>query len=400
MFAAPSVGLTSTPARVMGYRIRILQITLSIWALMLLADAAYVFIDRSGALARWKELQLDVAGQGASIGDTTVDFEVTGVAALGIDLYAAAVLTFAIVGLVAALLWRAAHRPEARVLAVFLSLLMMPGMLLEVVGVPRQTYLYVASGLAFLNAAAFVRFAALFPRPLAPAELAARRAWVRGLQAAALRPGPVWAAAGVLGALTMGLSFAAGPAGGSLGLLTVVPLLVGVALLRRSYRIAGAEERRKLLWVVQGFYTGAWVLALGFIAMMVVSAGAGFASAANGGGSVSTAGLLVFTLGVELAILIVLCSLAFALFYHGAIEPGLVIQKTTIYGILTVGGAATFGLVENLASDVVLEALSLPQSWGGPIAGAVVAGAVTLLRQRVGGWVNRRFPAAGGAQAA
>ncbi len=315
-------------------------------------------------------------------------------AALGIDLYAAAVLTFAIVGLVGALLWRAPHRPEARVLAVFLALLMMPGMLLESLGVPRHAYLYVASGLAFVNAAAFLRFAALFPRPLAPAELGARRAWVRGLQTAALRPRAVWAAAGVLGALTVGLSFAAGPAGGSLGLFTIVPVLVGVALLRRSYRIAGTDERRKLLWVVQGFYTGAWVLALGFIAMMVVSAGAGFASAASGGGSVSTSGLLVFNLAVELGILIILCSLAFALFYHGAIEPGLVIQKTTLYGILTVGGAATFGLVENLASEVVLEALSLPQSWGGPIAGAVMAGAVTLLRQRVGGWVNRRFPTA------
>lgn len=378
-------------------RTRALQLCVSVWAAMLLVSAAYVFVRPRAALDRWLALQAEAVTRG---GGGKLAIQHSAATTAGVDMYASAVIGVALAVLVLALLWRAGHLAEARILALFLSVLQYPGLVMEAAGVSLGFQLVASSAMMFVAVGAFVRFAAVFPRPLRPVDLAARRRWVRGLQALALRPAAVWGGAAVAAAAAAAAALERGSLGGFITITGFVPILVGVSLLRRSYQVAAPEERRQLLWVVQGFYMAVWVLGLGFTLGMGLAMRDGIRVGMGGEAVVSGAALLVTNLSVLTAMLIVLCSLAFAIFYHGALEPGLVIQKTTVYGILTVVGAATFGLVENLASDVVLQTAGLPESWGGPIAGAVVAGAVTLLRQRVGGWVSRRFPSVGTVQAA
>jgi hypothetical protein len=371
-------------------RIRLFQLALTAWVLMLLTHALYVFTRPGAALERWVALQQEGISRGGA-GEVTVVH--TAATQMGVDMYAAAVLAVALSALVLALVWRAAHRPDARALAVFLAFLQMPGIVLEAAGLSREAYAILASGLMYVAVAALLRFAALFPHPLTPGDLAGPGR-VRAVQRFLVRPAAAWTAAGVLGVSAV----AAGVTASALGALVPIGafglVMAGVSLLRRSYQVAAPEERRKLLWVVQGFYTGAWVLGVGYAAGMILALRDGVVSADRGVQAVSGATILVMNLTTVLGMLVLLLALAFAVFYHGAIEPGMVIQKTTVYGILTVLGAATFGVVENIASEVVLQTAGLPQSWGGPLAGAFVAAAVTLLRPRVAGWVGRRFPTA------
>ena len=88
-------------------------------------------------------------------------------------------------------------------------------------------------------------------------------------------------------------------------------------------------------------------------------------------------------LGFILAPLIIVISVAIAVFYDGAIDPELVIKKTAVYGALGALLAFLFAGIEGVASSAVTERLGLPASTGAWLASGTVALAFGPLRTRV-----------------
>ena len=100
--------------------------------------------------------------------------------------------------------------------------------------------------------------------------------------------------------------------------------------------------------------------------------------------------------GVPLTFLIMVCCVAFAVLYEGAVDPRLTLRKTTIFGSLSALAVLAFAVIETLASDLLAARFGLPGSSGSIIAGASVGfgfrATNRALTDRVGGWVDRLLP--------
>jgi hypothetical protein len=266
--------------------------------------------------------------------------------------------------------------------------------------------------------AAFLRFSVLFPRALSrEAMLPGRRgegssgglviqvvqgvvrifSWAR-LQV--LSPGTVWGLAALLslpvvlpnlmgmgraprdlaemGAWALPLALAL------VGYTVALPLcvgVVGVMNLRRTYSRSDSPDRRRMLWIVTGFVAALWAL--------LIPTG------------MALAGLLGFDLPalfdwlyllVPLAPLILVLCLAVAIFFSGAVDPTLVIRKTTVYGALGVLFVFLFAGLGNLVEGWVESALGLPGAVGSIMTGGAIAVALLPLRGRFAGLVGRWAP--------
>ena len=90
---------------------------------------------------------------------------------------------------------------------------------------------------------------------------------------------------------------------------------------------------------------------------------------------------LTVTFQVALQDILVLC-LAVAIFYRGAIDPALVIRKSTLYGALGVIFIVLFAGIENLIEETVEQRLGLPGMAGSLIAAGGVALALIPLHNK------------------
>ena len=384
-------------------RTRFFQAALTLVALAGAFESLLVLFRPRLILDHWIRLQVATAGAVSRPG-LKLEAPAPGM----IDLYASSAICLVAVTLMMLLVWRSVQRPEARILAVFLACMFTPGVVLSALGVSIGAQVIMQSAAAWLAIACFVRFAALFPRPVTAETIresdaikARRKGKEPGVapsfRPAFLRPGLVWGGA----AAGAGFGIAARLTGqvavdAVSSIAMAVWLVVGLGLMRSSYRVADPAGRRRMLWVVQGFYAAAWVSVLAAIPASIISAQAGYA---YGAGSVDNvviphAAIAIQSLAAIISTGLVVLGLGVALLYDGALDPALALRRTTVYGIVAVSGALLFGIVENVASSVLADALGLSEGMGAAVAGAAVALAFNPLRNWITRAVERRVAAA------
>lgn len=298
---------------------------------------------------------------------------------------------------------RSWHRSGARSLALFLAFLAAVwGSLLrflEVSLVPGTVSVNVAAGgwsLALasagmiLAAAAFLRVSVLFPGPLRGTDLRPARhlAFLRRVRVALFRPSVVWGTALVAVALTRIGASAAGwiepeqrpqlalvlGLGPSVVLMLLAPLAaigLGARNLVTGYRLATPGQRRPVLWLVVGLVTAGWLI------LVIPSV---FAVLAATDVSIPDPLMAVMAALVLLAPTVLVVSTAVAVFYDGAVDPGLVLRRSTVYGALGAGGLLLFAGLENALSSWVEATLGLPGFTGSLLAGALAAAVMFPLR--------------------
>ncbi len=305
------------------------------------------------------------------------------------------------------LLWRAADRPGVPVLAAFLcflagfwgSLLRFLSVKVEADNVSASLSFggltgFLATTALLASVAAFVHLSSTFPRRVTAADLGAagRLSWLRRLRVALLRPGVLWPAVALLVLVQVVLGRVAGrfesgsPAPASLpptavvyvavaivtiGILPLLGIALGIRNLRAGYRLATAAERRPVLWLTAGYTTAGWmVLApIGLLLLIVLL-------------HVDPPDLLGLLWAVLLvaAPTVVVLTTAMAVFFAGAFDPGLILRRSTIWGVAGAVGLLLFAGLENALSDWVESRLALPGVLGALAAGGLAAGVMVPVR--------------------
>lgn len=323
------------------------------------------------------------------------------------------------------LLWKAADRTDARALTLFLGFMaVFWGSLFRFLTVETSpdsvsvNFQYgggwisqSASASFVLAVAAFLRFTSLFPGPLIAGRLPRSR-WPRAFRTARsafLRPAVVWVGAiAVLVVLRLVPSLvarlvgleeqAAGPlprtfvvsliaAGVILIAYTLGSMSLGAVNLRDSYRLAVPAERKRILWVVAGFSAASWMLVGAFgLVLLMATAGLDFDKLG-----------IVIPLAIVFSPLVLVVSATVGILYSGAIDPGLALQKSTLYGILGALGVVAFAAIENALSDLVEQRLELPGFVGAMLAGGVVTAMLVPLRALLRRAMARRTASLGAA---
>jgi hypothetical protein len=365
--------------------LRCWQYLLSLLLLIGLFDVLYMIVDIEGTMAMREQL-LDLMTYGEGVEGT----------ARAADLIPQKVLTFATLALGALLVWRALHLRSAQALLAFIIIFNVPAYTLVKFGLPVEM-LYQASMVA--NVAwllPLVAFAALFPRRLTIEDLAIVRksgGRIRRVLGAPFR----WLRAKTLNgqfaasAAVVVLALSAWP-GGLLPLIfTLVLLWLAASYLRVGYLVADAEGQRRVLWIVNGFSAAFWLMLVGISAIMVaaVSVGISHGIEATLGDELGAASQMPYWLVLAsewvyiLALLGILASIAAAMLYRGALDPGLVLRRTTVYGALGVCVAFLFAVLENILSSQVAMRLGMPGATGSWLAGGVTALTVGPLHHRI-----------------
>jgi hypothetical protein len=367
--------------------LRLFQLVLTAVILLGLAQSVLFVVRPQLAVETTRRLIEASAGGGVRVG---------GAGQGAVPLVARSVLS-ALGGLIALLLlWRIPHRRDARMLALLLACGSAPVGLAAYLGAPVRVCVLLPRVIGWLRAAAFVRFAALFPHPLTPERLAAARrsrplARLRqALAARLLRPGVVWTVAALGAAVTV----AEGLAGVStvVALLWVVLYLQGVGFLLAGYRTAERADRRQIMWVLQGFNGAVWIVLLSAGAMMVIMVQAMRRAQHLADFVLPLSAISTFMTGIVVGGGVILLSLALAIFYEGALDPSLVIRKTTVYGALTLCAAFLFAVLEQFASTFIQDWLHLSSNITSGVAGALVGMSLGPLRDRIARAVERRIP--------
>ena len=236
-------------------------------------------------------------------------------------------------------------------LAVTLALLGLPligsgaGAAMSAVGAPEWLFNVLASLGFFLALAAIYRLSRSFPYERRSERWGQWAPWI----IAVVAWGAVWVRVLPL-TPRLGMAMALGVA---------VACLVNW---RSMYEAADAEGRRRVLWLAQGL--AAFVVLGGLQVVLVVL--------------VQTTPLQIPIPGWEywlriVALFAALGFLALAVFYRGALDPGLVLRRTALYGFGGVALVFLFTAVEDLTAAWLADRLVLGESAGSWFAGGVVA---------------------------
>jgi len=231
----------------------------------------------------------------------------------------------------------------------------------------------------WLSLGGFLRFSALFPNSLQDLGAARPVLWwgpLRGVDWArwremTTRPGSVWWRATALG-LVCGAPFAAivvgaRDSGGSFALLVFTfvgtPILLallsypGLLNLRSAYRAGGPAARKTLGWLYFSIVAPFWLGVLGLAAWLALPDPWGNVAAWAG----------------VAAPLPLLVGLWFATFYAGALDPRLLISRTSLVGVLGAVLLFLFSGLENVASSLIEDRLGLPGYVSALVAGGLAA---------------------------
>jgi hypothetical protein len=334
--------------------------------------------------------------------------------------YAACAFTaLAACGLAVLLLWKASHKADGRALTLFLGFLaVFWGSFFRFLDV-TATADDVAINLNYtgqwvnqsavaawlLAVAAFVRFSAIFPRPLTPDRLPppGRLRSLRRLRIALLGPYTIWIVASVtilLASFTPSavaryldvdsieravqvqsvlLAVNLGTVLVAYILIPAIAIVLGVRNLRASYRMSSGDEKRRMLWVVMGFTTAGWLILLALAGVILI-----------GALDMPERLAVIVPVLVVLGPLVIVLGCALGVLYHGAIDPRLALRRSTIYGILGALGIVVFAGVENLLSALVERGLALPGFLGPLVAGGIAAAVLIPVQKKMKAAFARR----------
>lgn len=333
--------------------------------------------------------------------------------------YAASAITaLAACALAIFVLWRASHRPDGRALTLFLGFLaVFWGSILRFLEIETATdtlsiqlnysgeWVSQSAIAAWLLAvSAFLRFSALFPRPLVDRLPPPRRLrFLRTLRNALLGPWTIWIVAVIAIVL---VRYAPGLVARALGvdsleratevqallisvnvgtmlvaylLIPAIIMVMGVRNLRASYRLSTPDERRRMLWVVTGFSSAGWLIVLAVAGVVAV-----------GALDVPERLAVIIPVLFVLAPLVLVLGAALGVLYHGAIDSALALQRSTIFGILGALGIFLFAGVENALSALVERGLALPGFLGPMLAGGIVAAILIPVQRKMSAAIARR----------
>lgn len=326
--------------------------------------------------------------------------------------------------------WR---RPEARPLALFLAAAAaLWGSVLRLLDVSAAARdlsisinastvpLLVLSVTVVVAAASFLRLSALFPAPLDPGVLPPPRRLhaLRRARVALLRARTVWLSAALALLAIMAYTMGGGPVlafifagtfdfesvitrpenvallrvwGGGMAVLAAVTvvlmpaiaMILGVRNLVAGYRAAAHDERRRVLWIVAGSSIAAWMILAPLLAAPVTML------------TSLSADWLPFVGGLLLAFApaVLVCTAAVAIFYSGAVDPALVLKRSTVFGILGAAGFVLFTALESVVSEFFEATLGLPGVVGSVAAGCIAAALMIPVRRALS-LRSRRAPSA------
>jgi hypothetical protein len=168
----------------------------------------------------------------------------------------------------------------------------------------------------------------------------------------------------------------------------VAAMLIGAANLVAGYRRADAAARRRVLWLVSGA-----AAAVGMLTLPLVGAALIGAILPDGSTAARAVPVIVAMLIFSAPAVLVACT-ALAVFYSGAVDPRLVLERSTVYGILGAFGFVAFTTLESLLSAWVEASLGAPGLLGSVLAGCLAAGMLLPLRGALSRTVRRVLPAA------
>lgn len=303
-----------------------------------------------------------------------------------------------------ALAWRSWDRDDARPLATFLALaafvLSGDGLwwLMSMAGAPE----WVRSGVdlsipvcALAGMAAMLRFSCSFPRPLVPGEVTGGPSRPGRMAAAAQRwstdatgVGRV-ALGSILGLILVpeSIRIAAAEAGHPLPNFFVLKYIVfGMLLssmavsalnLRAGYRVADAEGRRRIFWVLEGFLLATGIAVLASM-LKVLQDATGYVPPLR----------FWYGLSMMLAFAALLACVAIAMFHAGALDPALAIRRTAVAGVVGVSMVVTFAALEQVLQGYVGQWLGLSDRVGGILTGVGVGMTFEPLRARTATFVE------------
>ena len=162
-------------------------------------------------------------------------------------------------------------------------------------------------------------------------------------------------------------------------LLVGVPsLLVLLALassfLWTGYRLAGARERQKILWVVLSSMLVALWVTLGVLAYIFASWGGGLPRV------VARPFWIAF---YPVTFFLPLAGMATGILYSGAFDVRPIINRTTVYGALLLILTFLFAAVEELVESQLIDRLGVPDGIGTLMGAAAIAVAMGPLRTKL-----------------
>ncbi len=141
--------------------------------------------------------------------------------------------------------------------------------------------------------------------------------------------------------------------------------------------------------MVAGFAVSAWLI-LGALGLLLGIAVLDVELEALG---------IIVPIAIFIAPLVLVTCAAIGILRSGAVDPALVLRRSTVYGALGVLGVVAFAGLENALSALVEARLGLPGIIGSMIAGALVAAVLIPVRGPLQRLVARRVQSPRGAAA-
>lgn len=212
---------------------------------------------------------------------------------------------------------------------------------------------------ALFAVAAFLRLTAVFPKPIG-AEAAGGgvlEKFAAVMRRVSRHAVAVWAGAAAV--MTVAIVSAILPAGtfrivlesavGIFAALTIpTALYAGLLNLRSSYKASSANDQKKIFWLAEGllvFSLGFFILPFLLLPVFVILQAAGVMP--------RTGGEWFHPLLQGVTMIIALACMALAMFYDGALDPRIVVRKTTLYSALTITGVFVFAAAESVVAKVI-----------------------------------------------
>ena len=259
------------------------------------------------------------------------------------------------------ILWRAGDRIENAMLGLAIGAIAFNDGIISIARIAEPPWAEAVILVTYtLGGAAFLRATQLFPRPLAPEDFSelhlpwTRLRALRRILVAFLRPAVIWL--GVAPLLLLGVITGASALNEGLRLAV---LALGAVYAHTSYRAADAEGRRKIFWFLEA------VLLTLFVALVGVALGP--LERVTG---LDVANPVVHSVLDSLVRLGVTACFAAAIFYAGAVSPALVVQKTLVYGALTLCLVFLYTLLQEFAVGWIVTQLGVTSEVAAGFAGA------------------------------